>query len=90
MKAASILVSNTNIKQHQSGILLNTKGLKFPCDQFNYQATTKGSLAKHRRVAHEGVRFPCRYCNKQYTRREHLTKHQRNLHLKDCEYNKIE
>ena len=31
------------------------EGIKYPCRQCQYEATTKGDLAQHRRVVHERI-----------------------------------
>ena len=33
------------------------EGVKYPCGQCNYQATTQGSLDEHKRAVHEGVKY---------------------------------
>ena len=43
------------------------EGVKYPCVQCLYQATTKGSLNLHRRSVHEGTKYPCGQCEYQAT-----------------------
>ena len=67
MKESNTLVANATIKQLQSRLAEHKRavheGIKHPCDQCNYQATTMGSLAEHKRAIHEGVKYPCGQCN---------------------------
>jgi len=41
--------------------------MKYPCGQCEYQATTKGSLYRHKRSVHEGMEYPYRQCEHQAT-----------------------
>ena len=34
------------------------EGVKYPCGQCNYQATSKGNQTRHKRAVHEGVNYP--------------------------------
>ena len=56
------------------------EGLKYPCRQCNYQATTKGSLVELQSALHEGLKHPCRHCNYEATTKGSLGKHQRAVH----------
>ena len=53
------------------------EGIKHPCRQCDYEATTKRSLDKHKRAIHEGVKYPCRQCNYEATATGDLTKHEK-------------
>ena len=37
---------------------------KCPCKSCDYQATTRGSLAKHKQSINEGKTYPCDSCEK--------------------------
>ena len=54
--------------------------MKYPCGQCEYQATTKGSLDKHRRSVHEGIKYPCGQCEYQATTKGSLDQHRRSVH----------
>jgi len=41
---------------------VNYKGVRFPCAQCEYTATTAGNLKKHIENKHEGVRYSCYQC----------------------------
>ena len=56
------------------------EGVKFPFEQCNHKATSKGSLVQHKRALHEGVKFPCGQCNHQATSKGHLAEHKRAVH----------
>ena len=38
-----------NLAEHKRAV---HEGVKYPCEQCNYQATSKGNLAKHQRNRH--------------------------------------
>ena len=42
--------------------------MKNPCEQCEYQATTKGSLNHNRRSVNEGMKYPCVQCHYQQQR----------------------
>ena len=64
MKESNTLADNATIKQ-----LKIHKGVKHTCRQCNHQATTKGSLAQHKRAVHEVVKnFVCNATIKQLQR----------------------
>ena len=48
------------------------EGVKYPCRQCDYKATSKGNLTQHKRVVHEGVKYPCRQCDHKATSKGHL------------------
>ena len=67
------------------GILLTNieskhKGIKYPCNQCNYQATQKSTLKRHIASEHEGVKYPCNQCDYQAKRQHHLQRHIESLH----------
>ena len=35
------------------------EGIKYPCNQCDYQATKQGSLQTHIQSKHEGIKYPC-------------------------------
>ena len=56
------------------------EGIKHPCRQCDYEATTKGSLDNYKRAIHEGVKYPCRQCNYEATATGDLTKNKRTVY----------
>ena len=47
---------------------------------YPYQATSKGSLAQHKRAVHEGVKYSCGQCVHQATSNGDLARHKRAVH----------
>ena len=35
------------------------EGIKYPCQQCDYQATDPSALRKHTKGKHEGTKYPC-------------------------------
>ena len=66
-----------HLKQHKE---LKHEGIRYPCDQCNYAATTVQSLKVHKEANHEGIRYPCDQCDLIYTSLSDLNKHQRSKH----------
>ena len=70
------------IKLHIRVIFRNTFSLhtkqeviRYPCNNCDYQATTKGNLQTHIQSTHEGIKFPCKECEYQATQQIHLQTH---------------
>ena len=38
------------------------EGIKYPCGQCEYQATSKRNLDQHKKSVHEGIKYPCEQC----------------------------
>ena len=53
---------------------------QYPCEQCQYQATSKRNLARHRRAVHEGIKYPCGQCQHEATSKVHLARHRRAVH----------
>ena len=71
---------NKNIlKKHIKNIHLND-GIKYPCNQCDHQASSKGNLQRHIQSKHEGIKFPCNQCDYQATDRSNLQKHIQRKH----------
>ena len=51
------------------------KGVKFPCNQCDYQATNQSNLKVHVKSIHEGVKYACEYCSIEFSFRRALRKH---------------
>ena len=56
------------------------QGVKFPCNQCDFIASTTSHLKRHVESVHEGVKYPCNQCQYQATHRHHLNAHIRNKH----------
>ena len=56
------------------------EGIKYPCWQCEHEATSKGSLALHKRAVHEGIKYPCGQCQYEATTKDSLTQHRRAVH----------
>ena len=48
------------------------EGVKYGCDQCDYQATQRSDLNRHIQTVHEGVRYACVQCDYQATRQGNL------------------
>ena len=87
MKVSSIRVINVIIKlQHrvsnlQTHIQSKHEGIKYPCNQCDYQATQQSNLQTHIQCIHEGVKYPCNQCDYQATTQSNL---QRHISTKHC------
>ena len=55
-------------------------GVKYSCNQCDYQFTQQGSLTKHIHSKHEGVKYACDQCDHQATRQDCLTVHVQSKH----------
>ena len=56
------------------------EGVRYDCDQCDYQATQQGNLTVHIQTKHEGVRYACDQCDQQFTRKSSLTSHNQSKH----------
>ena len=56
------------------------KGLKYACNQCDYQATRQYHLTRHIQSIHEGVRYACNQCDKLFTTQTNLIIHTQSLH----------
>ena len=56
------------------------EGMKYPCVQYDYKATTKGYLDQHRRLVHERIKYPCGHCEYQATAKGDLDRHKKSVH----------
>ena len=56
------------------------EGVKYPCNQFEYQATQRSNLQIHILAKHEGVKYPCNQCYYQATRQGDLQRHIQSVH----------
>ena len=68
--------NQTNLNTHIQG---KHKGVKYACDQCDYQASNQFSLRNHIQSKHENLKYPCNQCDYQGSKdalRFHLrTKH---------------
>ena len=55
-------------------------GLKYACNQCDYQATLQGNLTKHIQFVHEGVKYVCNQCDYQGSK-DSLRYHLKMKHL---------
>ena len=71
---------NKNIlKKHIKNIHLND-GIKYPCNQYDHHASSKGNLQKHIQSKHEGIKYPCNQCDYEATERGNLQRHIQRKH----------
>ena len=56
------------------------QGVRYACDQCDYQATLQSSLTKHIQSKHEGIKYTCDQCDYQATRQDHLAVHIKTKH----------
>ena len=48
-------------------INIDHEGVKYACNQCNFQAILQGNLTKHLQSKHKGVKYACDQCGKQFT-----------------------
>ena len=56
------------------------ENIRHPCEQCDYQATTKGNLTVHVQFKHEGKKYPCKICGYQATTLSNYNKHLKCVH----------
>ena len=54
--------------------------MKCPCGQYDYKATSKSNLERHRSSVHVLIRYPCEQCKYQATVKDSLERHRRAVH----------
>ena len=59
------------------------KGVKYACDQCDYQAPHKVNLKIHIISKHEGVKYYCNQCDFQFTQQVSLKRHLKSKHACD-------
>ena len=64
-------------KEHQKSV---HDGVKYPCKNCNYQATTMKNLKRHKKSVHDGVKYPCKICSYEAAQKGHLKEHQKSVH----------
>ena len=66
------------------------KGIKYQCDECDYQATQEGNLKVHKQSKHLELKYPCSLCDYQATAKRSLTRHIKSVHekfdKKNCGY----
>ena len=45
------------------------EGVRYDCNQCEYQATTQSNLKVHIKSLHEGAEYACDQCDKKYSKR---------------------
>ena len=71
------VAKQSNLQRH---IQSQHEGIKYPCDQCDYQATEKNGLQKHNKSKHEGINYICDKCNYQATKLGDLRRHIQSKH----------
>ena len=56
------------------------EGMKYLCNNCNYQITQQRNLQKHIQSIHEGNKYPCKLCDYQATETGNLQKHIQRKH----------
>ena len=56
------------------------EGIKYACDQCEYQATTQWTLTRHIQSQHEGIKYACDLCDYLATTQWDLTRHIQSKH----------
>ena len=49
--------------------------MKYPCNQFDYQATQQGNLKTHIQSKHENIEYACNQCDKKFKWKHLLKSH---------------
>ena len=81
MRALCIPVTNLNTRQHIRAILKTHQqskhdGVRYSCNQCEYQATQQGSLKTHQQFKHKCVQYFCDQCEYQAATQSSLKTHQ--------------
>ena len=61
-------------------INIDHEGVKYACNQCNFQAILQGNLTKHLQSKHKGVKYACDQCGKQFTEDGSLMRHIQSVH----------
>ena len=77
MENVPMQLGGPNLRTHVKSI---HEGVKYPCDQCVYKATSKGDLRTHVKSIHEGVRYPCDHCDYKVTHKSNLRAHKEYKH----------
>ena len=56
------------------------QGVKFRCDQCDYQATKQSHLTTHIQSIHEGIKYACDQCDYRASTQSSLTRHIQSVH----------
>jgi hypothetical protein len=56
-------------------------GIKYSCEQCDFQATKKSKLTKHQQSVHIGITHPCQECEQQFTLTNSFTSHQKSMNI---------
>ena len=56
-------------------------GVKYACNQCDFQATRQDNLTTHIQSIHEGIKYACNQCNYQASTQSNLTAHTKRKHL---------
>ena len=83
MKVISIWITCVKIRQHHREVLKTHKevihkGVKYLFNMFDYAATSKGNVRKHRKTFHE--KYSCKMCDDQTGWKHYLASHKRSKH----------
>ena len=70
----------TNTKTDNFLFQSNHDGIRHPCTECSYQATTLQILKSHKKSIHEGVRYPCDMCGYAATAKYKLKLHKMKRH----------
>ena len=55
-------------------------GVKFPCDDCEFNGTTRQNLERHIQSVHKGIKIPCDLCDYKFTQISNLNRHKKNRH----------
>ena len=69
-------VHKSQLKSHTE----NHQGVRYPCNNCDYKATTRGSLKKHCMRSHDGIKYFCDKCDHISNSQSYLRRHQRTEH----------
>ena len=87
MKKRNFSVTNVRTQLVESPLYVTNhvktvhEGLRYPCDQCDYQGNSMQSLRKHIQSSHEGIKYECEHCNKKLATPACVRRHIRSVHL---------
>ena len=68
-----------DLKKHKEA---KHEGIRYPCDQCEFAATSMSNLKVHKEAKHEGIRYPCDECEYITAYAAELKKHKKSKHDK--------
>ena len=77
-----MLVISVISKLHFTSIHIKSQheGVRYACDECDYQSTKQNHLTRHIQSKHEGIKYACDQCDYQFAQQGSLRIHVKNKH----------